>query len=304
MKLNLVEFKNLNSVILPGLLFEPDTQSDSVLIYLHGNGSAGGMYSVELQNTFGTTLTAQGISYFTFTNIGGHLIQKFDRIIGEEKERYTAGVAYELIRDCLGDIDGAVRFLQSRGYKHIYLVGSSTGANKICVYDYYKKKNEIEKYVLLSGGDDSGIYYQSVGDDLFHHVLELCETRIKNGKGRMFVPKYISESPISFQSLYDQINPEGDYNTFPFWWTLNNINIMKKDPFREVKRIGKPTLVLYGNDDEFCYGRVPDCVELIKKAVAGKDNFRFGIIPDADHSFNGKRKELASQVAAFLTHHN
>jgi pimeloyl-ACP methyl ester carboxylesterase len=300
MKLHLVEFLNTDSVVLPGLLFEPNTVSDSIVICLHGNGSSGGMYSVELQNMFGKTLTDNEISYLTFTNTGGHLIQKFNQIRGTQKTRVTLGSAYELIRDCVKDINGAVHFVKNKGYKHIYLIGASTGANKICVYNYYNHSNDVEKYVLLSGGDDSGLYYDSVGDERFRHVLDLCESRIKSGKGRNFVPKYLSEMPISFQSLYDQINPDGDYNTFPFYWELNKIKIMKKEPFRELKGIDKPTLVLYGSDDEFCYGRVFDCVGLLKKELVGKSNFRFEIIPNADHSFFGKRSELAKKITSFL----
>ncbi|MFA6005711.1 MAG: DUF1749 domain-containing protein [Patescibacteria group bacterium] len=300
MNLSLVQFHSSVGVELPGLLYEQNSKSDKVAIYLHGNGSAGGFYSVELQNTLGKTLTDNGISYLSFTNTGGHLIQSFDKVVGDKRERYKAGVAYELIKDCIQDIDGAVNFAKSKGYKHIYLLGSSTGANKICVYDWYKKQNDIEKYVLFSGGDDSGFYYQSIGDDRFEHVLKLCESRIKSGKGRNFVPKYISEMPISFQSLYDQINPEGDYNCFPYYWMLNSIKIMKKEPFREIKSITKPSLVLYGGQDEFCYGKVPECVDILKKALSGKSNFQYGIIPDADHSFFGKRPELAQIIKKFL----
>ena len=301
MKLELVQFPNTNNIFLPGLLYEPEKRSDKVLIYLHGNGSSAGFYSVELQNIFGKTLTDNGISYFTFTNTGGHLIQKFDKITNGEVERVEAGVAYELIKDCLNDIDGAINFVKSRGYKHIYLIGASTGANKICVYNFYKEKNIVEKYVLESGGDDSGLYYSDVGDKKFKLALTLCEKKIKDGKGRDLVPPNLFYGePISYQSLFDQINPDGDYNTFPFYWQLNGIKIMKKAPWREIKKIIRPTLVIYGDNDEYCYGKVQDCVGLIKRAVVGKENFCFEIIRDADHGYFGKRKELAEKVVKFL----
>lgn len=300
MKLELIQFPNINNFFLPGLLYEPENGSEKVLIYLHGNGSSGGFYSVELQNVFGKTLADNGISYFTFTNTGGHLIQKFDKITNGERERVVAGVAYELIKDCIGDIDGAINFVKSRGYKHIYLIGSSTGANKICIYDFYKKKNLVEKYVLESGGDDSGLYYNDVGNKKFRLALQKCREEIEKGKGRNLVPNYLYDSPISYQSLYDQINPDGDYNVFPFYWQLNGTKIMKKEPWREIKKIVKPTLVIYGDKDEYCYGKVQDCVESIKNAVVGRKNFCFEIIQSADHSYFGKSKELAEKVVSFL----
>jgi hypothetical protein len=300
MKLELVQFPNTDNISLPGLLYEPVKITDRVLIYLHGNGSSGGFYSVELQNTFGKTQTDNGIAYLTFTNIGGHLIQKFDKNLDDKTERVVKGSAYELIKDCIGDIDGAINFVKSRGYKHIYLIGGSTGANKICVYNYYKSENIVEKYILESGGDDSGGYYEAVGADRFNRVLQECITKIEKGEGEQLVTNPPFNSPISYQSLFDITNPEGDYNIFPFYWQLNKIKIMKKEPWREIKKIEKPTLIMYGGKDEFCYGRVVDCVDLIKKSVRGKNNFQFEIVEDADHAFFGKRKELAHIVSEFL----
>jgi len=61
-----------------------------------------------------------------------------------------------------------------------------------------------------------------------------------------------------------------------------------------------PTLVIYGSEDEYCYGDVPGCVEILKnEAVAGHDA-EFRIIPGADHGFHGFERELAREVAAWL----
>lgn len=300
MKLELLQFPNTNNIVLPGLLYEPENGTDKVLISLHGNGSSAGFYSVELQNTLGKTLTENEISYLTFTNTGGHLIQKFDKIVDGKTERIIVGVAYELIKDCISDIDGAINFALSRGYKHIYLIGGSTGANKICVYNYYKERNIIEKYILQGGGDDSGIFYSIVGDKRFREAFKLCKKSIDDGKGRNFVSKRVSSLPMSYQSLYDQINPDGDYNIFPFYWQINKVKIMEKEPWREIKKITKPTLVIYGDKDEYCYGKVKDCMELIRNAVNRRDNFVFKTITDADHSYFGKRKELVEEIVNFL----
>jgi alpha/beta superfamily hydrolase len=75
---------------------------------------------------------------------------------------------------------------------------------------------------------------------------------------------------------------------------------MNKEPWREVRKITKPTLVIQGSIDEHCYGRVKDCVSLIKTAVNGYKNFKFEIIEGADHSFFGKRKELVEKSLNFL----
>ena len=302
MRLELVQFENTNRVLLPGLLYEPEIKTDKILIRLHGNGSSGGFYGVDNNNILGKKLTESGISYLTFTNIGGHLIQRFDQIINDGRSRILGGSAYELIKDCIYDIDGALNFVDFRGYKDIYLMGASTGANKIAVYNKYKPTNKIKKYILECGGDDAGSYYAPFGERKFNEVLEICKQKIARIQGLKLIPKKILNYPLSYQSLFDLINPEGDYNIFPFYWQLNNTVIMKKKPFGEVAKIDKPTLIVYGSEDEYCYGRVPDCVDLLKKVTAGKNNFRFEIIEGADHGFLGKWQELANKVVDFINY--
>ena len=56
---------------------------------------------------------------------------------GKKEERKRFGMAYEKIKECIEDIDGAISFLKKHGYRKFYLAGASTGANKICVYNFY-----------------------------------------------------------------------------------------------------------------------------------------------------------------------
>jgi dienelactone hydrolase len=69
------------------------------------------------------------------------------------------------------------------------------------------------------------------------------------------------------------------------------------DKFISIKR---PVLVLYGEYDEYCYGSVPKCIELLKTKVVNKPNFTFDIISGAEHGVNGKEMELARIVAGWL----
>jgi len=300
MRLELVQFENTNHILLPGLLYEPNEKTDRILIKLHGNGSAGGLYGVDNNNILGKSLSDKGIAYLPFTNTGGHIVQRFTKLNNGRIERVMFGSGLEIIKDCIYDIDGAINFSRSRGYKHIYLIGSSTGANKIAVYNRDKVNNEIEKYILVSGGDDAGMFYSIAGGSKFKGMLNKCRQMIRQGKGLEFAPIKVTETPLSYQSLYDQINPEGDYNIFPFYWQLNKIEIMDKKAFGEFAAINKPTLVIYGSEDEFCYGRMADCVKLLKNATANKNNFKFEIIAGADHGISDHAQHLVSKVLEFL----
>src|SRR3989344_3715455 len=296
----LVEFKTGDNLFLVCLLFEPERKADKVLIMLHGNGSSSVFYSVPKVNLMARELNAKWISYFPFNNRGAHYIKKL-KIIKEVKEDdVKIGTAYELIKDCIQDIDGAIDYLESQGYREFYLIGHSTGANKICVYNFYKPENRIAKYILAGGGDDSGIYYQMMGTKKFNKALEMAKKEIARGNGRKLVPKYLVDYLISYQSLYDTINPDGDYNTFPFNEYLNNLKLTKKELFREYKTINKPTLVIYGANDEYCWGDVPRIAELLKKQTTRPDLFNYEIVENADHGFDGNIEGMTEKVVNWL----
>lgn len=293
-------FVSTDNFLLAGLLFKPVEETKKVALYLHGNGSMGVFESVEKTQTFAKTLTKNGIAFFPFNNRGCGYIRSLKKIDDQGKEtRSNGGTAYELIKDCIKDIDGAIHFLQKKGFTEFYLIGESTGANKIVVYDYYKKENSISKYVLLSGGDDTGIYFDMLGQGVFYTALEKAQQEIESGNGEELVPKEFEVFMLSWQSLYDTINPEGDYNIFPYNDYFNTLHLSKKELFREFKRIKKPTLVMYGENDEYCYGKVPEIVTHLDNIHQMKV-YKSVIIPNADHGLTGKLDEGATIIANWL----
>jgi len=299
MKLSHLEFPTSDGLNLPGLLYEPDIKTDAVAILLHGNGSSSMFYSPNYGATYAKFLNDKDIAYFPFNNRGAHIIKKLDKKIGEESVRIKFGCAFELIKDCILDVDGAIDYLKTLGFKTFYLIGSSTGANKICVYNYYKPNNPVSKYILLSGGDDSGIVYSEWGKEKFEEVLKICKEKVDAGKGAELAPIDLMDI-YSYQSIFDILNPDGDYNTFPYFETLNNLKISTKELFREFKSINKPTLVIYGENDEYCYGRVPEIIELLKSKSINPNQMTFKSIPGADHGFSEHREEMIQVVANWL----
>lgn len=302
MKAALVEFQTKDKLFLPGLLYKPSRKTKKLLITLHGNGSSSVFYGAD-SNILAQKLAENEIGYFPFNNRGAHYIKKIKRINDEEeKERVKYGMTYELIKECLLDIDGALDFLEKQGFSEFYLIGFSTGANKICVYNYYKPDNRISKYILAGSGDDTGIIYNAIGGRRkFLKYVKKAKKNIDKGKGKKLIPKYILDWLISYQSFYDEANPDGDYNTFPFYEYMEGLNLSTKKLFREYKSIKKLTLVVYGENDEYCYGDVERIVNILKKEAPNKKLFDFKIIKDTDHGFSGKEEELAAVVSDWLS---
>lgn len=295
----LLSFKTEDGLDLPGLLYVPDRKTKRALLYLHGNGDSSILYKVAHNNIFAEILGQKGVAYFPFNNRGGQFIRRFS-IRKKGKTRYTLfGSAYERIKDCVLDIDAALSFLRSRGFTEFYLMGHSTGANKICVYNYHKPRNKIKKYVLSAGGDDTGHYYDSVGPAAFVKLVKKAGAYARSRKKYELVTN-LFYPVISWQSLYDTINPNGDYNIFPYNEYFNDLQISRKKLFREFAEIKKPTLVVYGESDEY----LPRPVEDVMKALADhtvNEQTNFKIIKGANHSFGGQERELARTIARWLT---
>jgi pimeloyl-ACP methyl ester carboxylesterase len=105
---------------------------------------------------------------------------------------------------------------------------------------------------------------------------------------------------MSWQSLLDMYDPQGDYNLFPFHEALSGERLSKRRLFAEFESITKPTLVMYGLQDEYCYGRVRDCVDVLKAHAGQKLRVAYEIIDGADHSFTDQLPVVAAAVAAFF----
>lgn len=297
LKPEVVQIKTEDGLTLPGLFYKAEG-SKKAAIFLHGNGSSSVFYSDDLRVEQARALNEKGISYLLFNNRGAHLIKK----INVEKqdgtvERKFFGMAYEKIKDCIKDIDGAIAFLEKQGYKDFYLIGESTGANKICVYNYYKPKNKISKYILLGGGDDTGIYYNMLGKKRFYELLKESRGKIKSGKGKEIISELAPEEFFSYTGFLDIADPDGDYNVFPFLEKMKNLKLSKKKIFRYFLSIDKPTLVIYGENDEYAWGDAPKMAGILKEL---KPEFDYEVIKGADHSFTKHQKELSKIISNWL----
>lgn len=290
-----VKFDATDGVELSGLLFEPRRKTTHAAIFLHGTGGAS-IFDSRRTNPFAAEFVANRIAYFPFNNRGAHLIRRL-RKRGTTKRNVSGGMAHERIRECIYDIDGAIRELRSRGYREFTLIGHSTGANKIAVYDFYRHRNPVRHYVFLSGGDDVGLMYENLGPAKFRSALERAR---QNKSSDEFVPKSISDVPMSWRSFYDTSNPDGDYNVFPFLEVMRDLRLSKKPPFRHLRGVNKASLIVYGERDEYFVEDVSRYVDLLTAAIGSKSNFEIVVIKDADHGLSRREEEVAQLIIAWL----
>lgn len=307
MKAALDLFLTTDNLWLPGLLYEPEKPTKQAMIWLHGMGDSAVFYSPARINALATALAEKNIALFAFNNRGAQNVKTLKQQTGpeapEEDGRYQAGTHYELIKDCVPDIDGAVEYLRQKGFSKFYLAGHSTGANKICVYDSLAKNNPFDKYVLAGAGDDTGIFFSELGEKKFWNALKYAGKAVGVDPLKI-MPRYSGMHPFSARSAYDILNPDGMYNTFPFYEDTTE-RLGSKPLFKEYKNIDKPTLVIFGREDEYAFtaGNASSAVDIFIKhtsnAMLKKIDFR--LIDNADHGFTGCEEEFAANVADWIT---
>ncbi|GAI26188.1 unnamed protein product, partial [marine sediment metagenome] len=78
---------------------------------------------------------------------------------------------------------------------------------------------------------------------------------------------------------------------------MKKLRLSKKTLFRHFKSINKPTLVIYGEKDEYTWGDVFKIVNILKEQ---KPEFEYRIIKGADHSFGKNQKELSKTISNWL----
>lgn len=306
MKIELVSVFSTDKLLLPGLLYSSAKSTRKAAVWLHGMGDNGIFYNPDRLNALGDSLTTHNIALLAFNNRGAHNSKRLkimDDALPERERKYQGGIHYERIIDCVQDIDGAAAFLQERGFSELYLIGHSSGANKICVYHAQARHNPFSKYVLAGPGDDVGLFFGSLGPKKFQQALRYSRDAIKHRKPLQIMPRYTGMHPFSAQSAYDILNPEGDYNTFPFYETTTK-RLGKKPLFSEYKKLDRPTMVIFGENDEYAYtaGDTRHALELFRthtnKAIM--QQLTFTAIAGADHGFHGYEQEFADSVALWL----
>ena len=285
----LIRFDATDGVGLAGLLFEPSKRRARAIIWLHGTGGSS-IFESRRTNLLARSLIDQGIAFFPFNNRGAHVVRRIGHDLG--------GAAFEKIRDCVPDIDGAVRELWSRGYREIFLAGHSTGANKIAVYDHYKRRNRIRGYLLIAGGDDVGLRLDQLGARGLKAMLAKAKGRIAEKRGREFVPYSLSELPMTWRGIYDLANPDGDYNVFPFREAIKGPRVSRKPLFHLIHEIRKRSLYIYGEQDQYAEGNVAGFMETLSKHVG--DNAEIIVLEGSDHGFTGYEEELGKLMGEWM----
>lgn len=292
-----VSFTTRDGVILYGLRYSLNNYSHKIAIYIHGAGSTSIIKNPNLNNELANQLSLSGVDLLMFDNSGAGYISKLRTVDNDDKhEARFGGMAYETIKSSLADIDGAIKWANSSGYKAIYLIGHSTGANKLCAFLSAKTRpSNVAKVFLLAGGDDIALQRQRYEENNLDYQQILKTANQNNADELVPIKDFPGDHPISYKSLAELLTKYSDYDSFPFSDYLKNPK--DKQLFRQFKAIDLPIIVIYGSSDFGTIIEPSKAIDLLTKINRHAKGY---LIKDADHNFKNHEKTLAKIIATEL----
>ncbi|MBI2578383.1 MAG: DUF1749 domain-containing protein [Candidatus Aenigmarchaeota archaeon] len=278
MKAELVKFYASDGLALSGLLFKSGRKTKNVIINVFGMTDS--FFAWSITEDMVNEIKKNNFDLFLPSNRGLGVVFRFDKK-GSKKSLYF-GTAKERFEDCIHDIKGSVKAVQDLGYENIILMGHSTGCQKITFYQYKTKDKNVKALVLLAPADDYNIARKQAGKG-FDKIVK--KAKKMTGK-EVLLKEFWGFAPKRFLSFADPENTEAQLFNYD-----SGLKIFSK--------IKIPMLAVFGSKEEYAVKPVKTYMEILAgKTRSGK--FAWEIIKGANHSFEGREKELSAAVLKWL----
>ncbi|MCK5176925.1 MAG: DUF1749 domain-containing protein [Candidatus Aenigmarchaeota archaeon] len=279
----LVRIETKDNLELVGLLYEPKIKTDKILI--HSHAWIGNFYENIFIDYIAKEAIAKGFAFLTYNNRGAGIITDFIKKEKEKRAYFRFGGSIEIFEDCIIDISAGIDFVFKRGYKQIILEGHSLGCQKIAFYESKTNDERVKAIVLLSPIDDIAYVKRLLGDK-YDSLLKTAREMKQKGKGNNLIPENMAFYPLMSVNRYlDLMDP-----------TTTHGNILNySDDLKEVKKIAKPMLAIFGSNDDY-ENQPQKTLALIEKKL----RWDICLLQDADHWFFGQEEKLSNKIFSWI----
>lgn len=282
-----IEIETPKKVLLNGLWFG-SKRAKTVFILVHGlTGSAFSMQGIV------DALADRRTAVMTFNNRGFEQVTSVKRRKRAKSEYVTAGTAHEIFTDAADDIDGTIAAARTVGAQHIYLIGHSTGCQKIVYWASVRRNHAsiVDGMILLGPLSDRSGMVKARGGSRVERDVMLARSMVRAGHPHEFVPKNQSDwflcDAQRYVSLYAR---DSDEHVFPY---------AEPDIAPErLRAVRVPVCVFLAGRDE--YGDQP--ARAIAKWFGETIPMRHDVyvVAGVRHGFKGGEAAVASAIRAFM----
>jgi pimeloyl-ACP methyl ester carboxylesterase len=274
--------------LLDGLWFGAD-RPKTAIIFVHGLGS-----NAFAHHDYLTALAARDTAVLYFSNRGHDGIAGAKRMKRSAKKGYVyeqAGMAHEIFTDCADDIQGAVNLLLSHGARRIFLVGHSTGCQKIAWYlSQRAAQRRIAGAILLCPISDYAAARHE--NERERKKAETAARKlVRRKKLHELLPADVWRGPIDAQRFLSLYTPDSKEEIFAYAQP-------GKVP-RTLQKLRTLLLVIFAGDDEYCDRKTSEIAAWFRGNLRSK-HAEIEIIPGALHSFNGLESAVTASVRRWI----
>jgi pimeloyl-ACP methyl ester carboxylesterase len=254
---------------LDGFLVPGPRGGRSLAVFVHGMGS--NFYRSAFRKELMRQASGRGFAFLAFNNRGAE-----------------AGVATERFSDCAQDIQAAVDFGVRRGFRDVFLIGHSTGCQKIAYYQTARRSPRVRALVLAAIGDDYAIARRELGRR-FGYWLAKARRLVAEGRGDALLPREacLGFSAARFLSVAERGRAEADLFDL-------------EGPMRRFRRVRVPVLAVFPAREEYACMPVPRMAEIVRRTSAAP-RCDTVIVPGADHGFHGAERATAARILRWLS---
>lgn len=282
MKQKLVRINSIDEIEQPGILYNPNGNTDKIVIHVHGLN--GNFYENRFIDTLAKSYINKNYAFLTFNNRGKDFISEL--LKGDDFA--VVGGSLERFKDCLLDIEGVVNWVKEKGYKEIILEGHSYGCNKVLYYYNKKKDNSIKKIVLLAPCDMPSECKKFLSLEEYETAKDESTRLVNEGKENELINfSVMANGKIAAGTYYYDFLPGGENDFIKYRDGLNGKSEV-------LNSVNIPVLVVFGDVDE-CVLTHP--IEVVKEYLDNNiNNCNIQIIEGADHSYTNKYDELGKVI--------
>lgn len=275
---------------LDGLIWSPARNGKTIAVWLGGLTSRFTASQRRLA-ALARILNRKHIAFGAFDTRGHGVATFFKAGRGTRKRYLLAGTAFERFEDCVLDIGAIFLFLKRGGYKKIFFLGHSTGANKLAYYIKKTGGRGAAGFSLIGALSDVPGFKKKLGKE-YGAALKLAAAMARAGRGEALMPLSATRGELWSARRFLSVAREGsNEDAFQYY------HPGKK--FSWAKRARVPILVLFGSDDEHADMPVMEILAAFRREIPAK-YFSGAIIRGADHGFAGKERSLAARIAAWI----
>lgn len=282
----LEEITTSDGLVHQGIVANPSQTTKGVIVWVHG------LTSTFYNNTMILNLLAKqaftkNLAVASFNTRGHDMITSIRKNDNRDPKGYTkilGGAGYEVFEECIQDLEAITGYFIEKGYKKVFFVGHSSGANKVCYYAGTTKTSLLGGVALLCPMSDR--LDPRANKEEITQNLEKCKLLIDSGREDALVTTlgFFPMTAKRYVSLVTPLSSEDqfDYGEFsPVMVDYTNISV--------------PLFVRFAEMDEYADRPIKD-IKKVFDEMHKSISYQSKIIPNSLHNLKNNEHEVVGDL--------